>query len=51
MRDLINLIVGSPKLSDRSLVVHLLAKTVVVMVALVVVWALEYQAAVIYEGF
>ncbi len=51
MRALVNLIVGSPKLSDRSLIVHLLAKTVLVTVALVVVWALQYQSAVIYEGF
>ena len=51
MRAVINLIIGSPKLSDRSLIVHLLAKTVLVTVALVVVWALQYQAAVIYEGF
>ena len=51
MRTFLDLILGSPKLSDRWLVVHLLAKTVVVMVALVVVWALQYQAAVIYEGF
>ena len=51
MRAFINLIIGSPKLSDRSLIVHLLAKTVVVTVVLVVVWALQYQAAVIYEAF
>ncbi len=51
MRALINLAVGSPKLDDRSLMIHLIAKTAIVTVALVVFWALQFQAAVIYEGF
>lgn len=51
MRGLIDFIIGSPRLSDRSLMAHLLAKTLVVTMVLVIVWALQYQAAVVYEGF
>ena len=51
MRTLLDLVTGSPNLDDRSLVLHLVVKTLVVTAALVILWALQYQADVIYEGF
>jgi hypothetical protein len=51
MRAIIDLVLGSPKLDDKSLIVHLVAKTVVVAAVLLALWALQYQANVVYEGF
>ena len=51
MRALVDLILGSPRLDDRSLVLHLVVKALVVTLALLVLSGLEFQADVVYEAF
>jgi hypothetical protein len=51
MRPLVDLILGSPQLDDRSLVLHLVVKALVVTVVLLVLAGLEFQADVVYEAF
>jgi hypothetical protein len=51
MRAIIDLVLGSPSLDDKSLIIHLVAKTVLVAAVLLALWALQYQANVVYEEF
>lgn len=51
MRPLVDLVLGSPHLNDRALVLHLVVKALVVTVALLVLAGLQIQADVVYEAF
>ncbi len=51
MRAVINLVLGSPDSGDWSLTIHLVTKALVVATILLVLGALQYQAAVVYEAF
>ena len=42
---------GSPDSGDWPLTIHLVAKALVVATILLVLGALQYQAAVVYEAF
>ncbi len=51
MRTLFELIVAPPTISDRGLLIHLTAKTLIATAILVVLWLTRVQAAVVYEAF
>ena len=51
MHTLFELIVAPITISDRGLVVHLVAKALIATSILVVLWITRAQAAVVYEAF
>ncbi|MCH8870348.1 MAG: hypothetical protein J4N64_04880 [Chloroflexi bacterium] len=51
MNTLFELIFAPPSIGDRTLLIHLVAKTLIAMAILVVLWSTRTQAAVVYEAF
>lgn len=51
MNTFLEVITAPTSISDRNLVLHLVAKSLIVTTILVVLWITRAQAAVVYEAF
>ena len=51
MRTLFELITAPPSISDRGLMLHLVAKGLILTTVLILLWVTQAQASVVYEAF